>query len=50
VRSERSLLKNSKFSKNAVIVEIIRADVDVTFIDLSGIVAYQEKISLTSLS
>jgi vacuolar protein sorting-associated protein 1 len=36
-----------KFSKNIVVVEIFGADVDVTFIDLPGIVSYMEKVSLT---
>ena len=34
----------SKFSRNTVVAEIIGADVDVTFIDLPGIISNVEKV------
>lgn len=37
------------FSKNMVVVEINKADVDVTFIDLPGIIANESKVLQSSL-
>lgn len=42
--------KEAKFSKNAVVVEIVGALVDVTFIDLPGIVGYMENVSVYFLN
>jgi vacuolar protein sorting-associated protein 1 len=40
---------NDKFSKNTVVVEITGADVDVTFIDLPGIISNAPKVRLSTV-
>jgi len=37
------------FSKDIIVLEIIGADVDVTFVDLPGIIARTDKVLILSL-
>lgn len=39
-----------KFSQNTVLVEIIGAEIDVTFINLPGIISYMEKVKFLQAS